>query len=548
MRITARGSGPRWSVLLLVAIAGCDGTQVEGPLPDLVLANVMLSRTDLVTMETIDIVAEITNTGAGPTPATFAVRLGVVDGGALDAVTVPRLEPDSSATVEFRTGPFGEGRYTIELTVDPDDEIDEVQEGNNSVTRQIVVGVQRPIGLNSPVTVSSSTVNEVLLFRVDIREASDEALNVELSGGEGDADLFVHYGERPSHHYRYRCPSGNAASDEFCQLVPTRVGTYHIAVHAYTAFGPSRLEVTVGGREVEPYDVDLVFVEPGTSSQNQIVRQAAARWEAVIGRGAADFDYSANPAAAGSCGPGSPPVNDVIDDVRIYVTIDSIDGPGDSEGNIVGQAGPCAWRLAVFQAPGGASQDTIHREVLRGYIVLDEYDVDQLERQGLLQTVVTHEMAHVLGFGTLWDNHGRLRDPSLPDNPNADTHFEGPLTVAAFDNAGGSEYTGSKVPVENSGLEGSADGHWRESVMEDELMGPFLAFGAQPLSAITLESLYEIGYEINLREAESYAFSMGGVETPRGPVIDLRHDIGRIPMVGLDETGRVVKVIHPGGR
>ncbi len=530
----------------MLAVAGClgDGTQVEGPLPDLVLANLTLSRNEVVAGERVDIVAEITNSGEGATPATFPVRLSL-NGATLRTASVARLEPDSSATVEFTAGPFETGSHAIEVAVDPDGEIEELQEGNNTASSSIRVREQRSIGLNSPVTLSSSTVNEVLLFRVDITEASDEALNVELSGGTGDADLFVHYGERPAHHYRYRCPSGNAASDEFCQLVPTRVGSYHIAVHAYTAFGPSELEVTVGGKEVEPYNVDLVFVKNGTSSQDDIVRQAARRWEAAIGRGAADFDFSGNPAAAGSCGEGSPPANDVVDDVRIYVTIDSIDGAGGTDGNIVGQASPCSVRLVIFQAPGSQRQDTIYREVLRGSVILDEHDVARMERQGLLLSVVTHEMAHVLGFGTLWDAHGRLRNPSVPDKPNEDTHFEGPLTIAAFNGAGGSGFAGSKVPVENSGLEGSADGHWRESVFEDELMTAFLAAGTQPLSAVTLESLYEIGYEINLRGADGFGVSLGGPK-PRGPVVHLFNDIARMPVRGRDEKGRVVMMIDPG--
>jgi len=547
-----RKSRPAGSLLLLAAIAGCDGggTQVEGPLPDLVLANLTLSRSELATAETLDIVAEIANNGEGATPTTFPVRLGL-NGTTLETVSVARLEPDSSTTVEISAGPFESGNHTIELTVDPDGEVEEVQEGNNSATRSIRVREQRLIGLNSPVTVSSSTVNEVLLFRVEITEPSDEALNVELSGGSGDADLFVHYGERPSRQYQYRCPSGNAASDEFCQLVPTRVGTYHIAVHAYTAFGPSRLEVTVGGKEVEPYDVDLVFLKNGTSSQDRIIRQAAERWEAVLGRGADDLDYSGSPAGAGTCGPGSPGVNDVIDDTRIYVTIDSIDGPGGSEGNIVGRASPCSFRISVFQAPGSQQQDTIRGEVLRGFILLDEYDVARMENLGVLRSVVTHEMAHVFGFGTLWDDHDRLRNPSVPDKPNEDTHFEGPLTIAAFDGAGGAAYAGPKVPVENSGLEGSADGHWRQTVFENELMTPFLVSGGQPMSAITLESLYEIGYEINLKEAESFGLSVGGMAgmaRPRRPAVYLGNDIARIPIRGLDrKTGRVVKVIYPKG-
>ena len=522
----------------------------ENPMPDLELTSMTLPEDDPGALETFEIVAEIANVGDAATPATSALRLSL-DGETLETVDVAQLEPDESTTLEFTAGPLDAGNYDIELTLDPDDEVEEWQEDNNAASQSIRVQNQHALGLDSPVTVSSSTVNEVLLFRVNITEASDEALNVELSGGSGDADLFVHYGERPGYQYRYRCLSGNAASDEFCQMVPTRVGTYHVAVHAYTAFGPSTLEVTVGGKDVETYDVDLVFLEEGTNSQNNIMREAAERWEAVIGQGAVDFDYSGNPAPAGNCGPGSPIANDVVDDIRIYVTIDSIDGGGGSGGNILGRAAPCTWRIQLWQAPGSSRTDTIDKQVIRGLIELDEFDVGRMENQGVLQSVVTHELAHVLGFGTIWPTHGRLVNPSVPNSPNADTHFDGPLTIAAFDAAGGAGYGGGKVPVENSGVRGSADAHWRQSVFEDEMMTPFLSGSTQPMSAITLESLYEIGYEINLNEAESFGLSragMAGMAMPRGPVIYLGNDIARIPIRGLDQkTGRVIKVIYPEG-
>ncbi len=522
----------------------------QNPIPDYTISgDLRFTRQDPLDTDTIEIGVDIANVGDGAGPATVMVRFAV-DGRAFETVEVDRIDPETTATVTVTAGPFQAGTREVTVEVDPDGEIEEWEEGNNVGAGTLTVKTQRVIGLASPVTVSSSTVNEVLLFRVDIAEASDEALNVVLTGDAGDADMFVHFGERPDHHYKYRCLSGNQASNEFCQMVPTRVGSYHIAVHAYTAFGPATLEVTVGGRDVEPYDVDLVFLEEGTSSQNNIMRQAAERWEAVIGQGVADFDYSQFPAPAGSCGPGSPSVSDVVDDIRIYVTIDSIDGGGGSGGNILGRASPCSWRLVLFATtPGSAQLDTIHKQVIRGFIELDEYDVGRMENQGVLLSLVTHELLHVLGFGTLWDVHDRLRNASVPDSPNADTHFEGPLTIAAFDAAGGAGYGGSKVPVENSGIRGSADGHWRQSVFEDEMMTPYLTGSVQPISAITLESLYEIGYEINLSEAESFGLSRAGtlgMAVPRGPAIHVGDDIARMPMRGLDQkTGRVVMVIHP---
>ena len=469
----------------------------ENPLPDLNMVSVSASRLDPTQDEMVEVEAMISNEGDGDTPETFAVRLSV-DGTDLETVDAPLLAAGDTTTVAFMAiGPFETGDRSLVVTADPDEAFDEWDEANNDAAETLGVLHQEVITLAQGVTVRSSTVDEVFLFRVDIDTPSDEALNVELSGGAGDADMFVHYGDRPDHHYRYRCLSGNAASDELCQMVPTRRGSYHVAVHAFTAFGPSTLTVTVGGKPVEPYDIELVFLDGGTPSQDQVMRDAAMRWQSVLARGADDFTYQeAQP--AGRCGPGSPAIaaGEMIDDTRVYVTIDSIDGAG----GILGRAAPCSWRVTGF-----VGSDEIDKEILRGFIELDEDDVNRLEAQGALISTVTHEFGHVLGVGTLWDEGNRdlLRDPSVPNNANADTHFVGPLTVAAFDAIGGRGYTGAKVPVQSGGEQGSSDSHWRESVFVGELMTPYLELGPQPLSRITVESLADVGYEVNLTAGRS---------------------------------------------
>lgn len=512
----------------------------DNPLPDLSVESFQVSRLDPTSSEMIEIDALITNNGDGASPDSFAVSL-TLDGTALETVHVEQLQPEATASVSFTAGPFEVGSRSLGLQIDPDGEIDEWEKANNTDEKPLTVLHQEAIALGQSVTVSSSTVDEVFLFRVDIAEASDEALNVELSGGTGDADMFVHYGPRPDHHYKYRCPSGNAASDELCQMVPTRAGTYHVAVHAFTAFGPSTLTVTVGGKPVETFDIELVFLDGGSAAQNQVMRDAAERWESVIGRGADDLTYQ-EAVPAGACGPGSPAIapGEVIDDLRVYITIDSIDGAG----GILGRARPCSRRISLF-----ATSDTIYQEAIRGFIELDEDDVNRLEAQGALVNTVTHEYGHVLGFGTLWGDRDLLRNPSVGGNANADTHFVGPYTLAAFDASGGRSYRGAKVPVESGGRGGSSDSHWRESVFEAELMTPFLTLGTEPLSRITIESMADMGYEVNLTAAESYRITGSGAPDaaakPDGPVIDLSNDIARGPIRVYDQKGRLVRIVPP---
>jgi hypothetical protein len=167
-------------------------------------------------------------------------------------------------------------------------------------------------------------------------------------------------------------------------------------------------------------------------------------------------------------------------------------------------------------------------------------------------------MGHVLGVGTLWpDSDTLLVNPSLPSSPGADTHFAGAAAIAAFNDAGGAAYTGGKVPVENMLEAGSADSHWRESVLENELMTPALQSGvANPLSAITIESLSDLGYDVDSSEADSFtgifsapapapARAQARLTAPAGRVLNLKNDTYRGPIQVVDDSGYVTQTILP---
>ncbi len=511
----------------------------ETPIPDLAIeGGLSLSRDNPSSLETIDVTLRVANLGNAATPPVFPLTL-TIDGATVETFELDELAVGERVSLTYTLDPLEAGSREIAFALDAAGEIDEWTEDNNSASVIANVASQQVIGLDQAVSVSSGTVDEVLLFRIDIAEAAQEALNVELSGGSGDADMFVHFGERPEQHYEYECLSGNAASDELCQMVPTRVGSYHVAVHAFTAFGPSTLNVTVGGKPVETFDIELVFLDNGTPSQDNIVREAAEVWESIIARGAENYDFSVSAAAnypANECFDGQPLVADVVDDLRVWVTIDSIDG----QGGAVASAGPCWARAIQF-----TGSDLIWMEAVLGRIRLDEADAAALEARGKLHSVVVHELAHTLGFGTLWELKGLIRN--LSENaPNADTHFAGPLATAAFDAAGGTFYVGgAKVPVESGGRPGSSDGHWRESVFETELMTPFLEPAQEPLSLVTIESLADLGYGVDLTRAESFTLSStgaAGMAVPRGPVIYLGDDIARNPITLVDQKGRFLGV------
>jgi hypothetical protein len=149
---------------------------------------------------------------------------------------------------------------------------------------------------------------------------------------------------------------------------------------------PSYLAVAdpVRARELagtgSPFTIEVRFLGGLTDAQRAAFRVAADRWSRVI---VGDL-----PAAT---------VDGVeIDDVRIDASGVTIDGAA----GVLGQAGPSKLRPA---SAGPAAYLPV-----TGTMQFDSADLAAMERDGSLTDVITHEMGHVLGFGTLWARRGLL--------------------------------------------------------------------------------------------------------------------------------------------
>ena len=244
------------------------------------------------------------------------------------------------------------------------------------------------------------------------------------------------------------------------------------------------------------FAIELVFLDHFPEPQKSFVHYAARKWMSIITDDLPDYTFAQG--WSGECGRLSYeiPSGERIDDLRIYVTAD------------IGESFGRAW--------GGPSvlRETTHLPVV-GCMAFD------LELTGLLESGL-HEIGHVLGFGPVWSGLGLLQEP------DGDTHFNGPLAVAAFDDAGGRNYTGAKVPVETDWS------HWRgvDPVLrhQRELMRPS---AGKLLTAITVQSLADLGYGVDVTQADPYFLRSAAAKA----VAKIAAAVPSIPGVDVTQPG-----------
>jgi hypothetical protein len=309
-----------------------------------------------------------------------------------------------------------------------------------------------------------------------------------------------------------------------------RVGSWTLG-----APGAQELRVTANGLTGSPviftataqatdtaYSITLRFLAEPSASQRQAFEDARARIEEVV---VGDVpDLVVNYPAMSYC--GNTALNETVDDLLIFVQVGPIDGPG----AILGRAGPCLVR-------------STSRIPVVGFMQFDSADLAVLEAQGTLGTVVLHEMMHVLGFGSIWQDSaiGLLVGAST-----VDPYFIGTGARSAFANYnGGSIYSGTPVPVENTGGTGTVNSHWRESVFASELMTGWVVIGGvAPMSRTTIASMGDLGYSVDLTRADPFDLSSALRLAAEPDGVRIVDDVAKLPLHEVDEVSGEVRPIR----
>jgi hypothetical protein len=274
------------------------------------------------------------------------------------------------------------------------------------------------------------------------------------------------------------------------------------------------------------YKIEVIDMGTGITDPRYVeaFQDAATRWSKVV---VGDVpDVAAGITSDLFSGQFSQPYNGAVDDLVIgYEIANTIDGPGGT----LGSAGPVFVRRDRFGRP---------LTTISGVMRFDGQDLDRMPI-GDVKAIVLHEMGHCLGLvGTT----GRCNNACDSTNRNARSAYTCPLATAEY----GLWAPGSLL-LENSGGMGTACGHWEEDLFRTQqssevMTGFFEANLFQPLSAVTVAGLEDLGYEVDYCGADVWPADSETIQRfevyKTNQTMDVDSMMERIPPAfGIDDEG-----------
>ncbi len=231
------------------------------------------------------------------------------------------------------------------------------------------------------------------------------------------------------------------------------------------------------------FHITLVNLSGLTAQEIAMAYEAAQRWEDVI---------------VGALPVETLPDGTATSGIEIDLSGVAIDGYG----GVLGLGGPDLFRPNTG-LPG--SYIPYHAKVQ-----LDITDMQWQLADGTLLDVMTHEMAHCLGYGTIWQQLNLVTGLGT-----ADPEFVGKNAVAAYNQMlipgmkvlGMDPATASGVPLENTGGAGTAGAHWRYSIFTTQMMTGFSTPGVpDPMMPLTVAQFADLGYTVSYDHIQNNSY------------------------------------------
>jgi hypothetical protein len=240
------------------------------------------------------------------------------------------------------------------------------------------------------------------------------------------------------------------------------------------------------------------------------------------------------------CVTGFGVLTDTIHGLRIYASFPNIDGVG----GVLGSAGPCYLRPTGFLP-------------IIGRMNFDAADVSNMTTNGSLESVILHEMLHVLGMtGSMWDLLGVKSGTALVGGGGSTPMFTGTQArTACISENGGTNTCATFVPIEDcrqlDGITaragcgtGTINSHWHELRFGNELMTGFASAGLNPFSRMTIGALADMGYTVNFAGSDAYMAPLGFMAPFSTPQVMITLPEPSKPIGTLNAQGKVDRIFE----
>lgn len=267
---------------------------------------------------------------------------------------------DSDGTITSRSWNFGDGNsssatnpshiyassgtYSVSLTVTDNDG------KSDTATQNVTVSdtQQGQLTKGIPVTGISGSQGETVNYWIDV-PAGQKNLTFDISGGSGDADIYVRFGEEPTTS-SYDCRPYRSGNTENCTFATPQTGRYHVMIRAYSTYSGVQLvadyqEDSGGGNSIEHPDLSgstgdwkhyTLDIAAGSSSLNAAITGGTGDADLYVRFGAepTTSSYDCRPYRNGNeetCSFSNPQAGTWYISVRAYRTYSGVTLTGDSQ-------------------------------------------------------------------------------------------------------------------------------------------------------------------------------------------------------------------------
>ncbi|WP_305885082.1 pre-peptidase C-terminal domain-containing protein [Pleionea sp. CnH1-48] len=149
------------------------------------------------------------------------------------------------------------GDYTVTLTVTDNDGLTDTYKQTITVENELDGLLVRDV----PVENLSASTGDQTEFYFDV-PAEARSVSFKMSGGSGDADIYVKFGSKPTTS-SYDCRPYKSGNTETCSFSPAQEGRYYVMIRAYRSYSGASLVASYTEGSID----DVRFEEVDLSDQ-----------------------------------------------------------------------------------------------------------------------------------------------------------------------------------------------------------------------------------------------------------------------------------------